>query len=136
VKKGDTLMKIAFEVFGDVYRWREILNQNRDQVSGLGQLKPGTVLNIGAEGYVVIERNGKPYLIRWGDTLIKISDSLYGTPFKWRKLWKNNLRLIHDPNKIYAGFTLYYAMTSEEEAEAQRLRSTPRGPASVNTPKK
>lgn len=108
VKHDDTLMKISFEKFGNVYRWREIFNENKDRIADFNQLVEGTVLKIKGVEYVVIERNGLPYLIRRNDTLVKISRGIYGTPKRWKHLWENNRQLIHDPNKIYAGFTLYY----------------------------
>ena len=108
VKPDDTLMKISFEKFGNVYRWREIYNENKDRIPDYNQLVEGTILKIKGVEYVVIERNGLPYLIRRNDTLVKISRGVYGTPKRWKHLWENNRQLIRDPNKIYAGFTLYY----------------------------
>lgn len=108
VKPGDTLMKISFEKYGDIYQWRNILNNNRDKIINKSVLVPGTELTINGEDYVVVEKNGNPYLIKKNDTLVKISKSVYGTGLEWKRLWQNNLQLIKDPNKIYAGFTLYY----------------------------
>lgn len=108
VRSGDTLMKISFENFGNIYRWREIYNQNRSKIQNFNKLVAGTVLTIDGVDYVVITKNGNPYLIRRGDTLGKISDQVYGVSSRWRSIWKNNPELIRDPNKIYAGFTLYY----------------------------
>jgi len=113
VKKGDTLMKISFEKYGNVYRWREILNANKGKIGNYNSLPPGLTLRIHGVQYVVIERNGHPYLIRLHDTLGKISRKVYGTHSFWRELWKNNPQLIKDPNKIYAGFSLYYRDKSE-----------------------
>jgi LysM repeat protein len=125
VKNGDTLMKISFESYGDIYRWREILNANRDKIKNYSDLKPGTELTINGVGYVVIEKNGKPYLIVRHDTLGKISNKVYGSNRFWKELWQNNPQLIHNPNKIYAGFTLYYRDKSE--------LGTARVPASKST---
>ncbi len=108
VKPSDTLMKIAFDVLGDLRRWHEIAEQNPGKIGKLNLLNPGTVLKIRVTGAIEVTKNGDPYLIRRRDTLIKISDHLYGTPRKWWALWDNNRELIHDPNRIYAGFTLYY----------------------------
>lgn len=108
VKRGDTLMKIAFEHYGDLYRWREILQANRSKIADANNVPPGTVLTLrGVEG-VTIERNGKKHMIQWGDTLGTISSTVYGTTKRWKALWENNRQLIKDPNKIYAGFYLYY----------------------------
>jgi|GEM_PF-1103209 len=108
VKRGDTLMKIAFENYGDLYRWREIYEANRDRIQDPNHVPPGTELVLNGAGMVQIDRNGEQYLIRRGDTLGSISNTVYGTTRKWKKLWENNRQLIKDPNKIYAGFYLYY----------------------------
>lgn len=108
VKKGDTLMKIAFEKYGNLYRWKEIFEANRGTISGFNHLIPGMSLTIEGVEYVVIEKNGSPYLIKKGDTLSKISHGVYGDSHFWRELWFNNKQLIHDPNQIFYGFTLYY----------------------------
>jgi nucleoid-associated protein YgaU len=108
VKHGDTLMKIAFENYGDLYRWKEIYESNRAQITDPNHVPPGTQLTLNGAGMVTIERNGDRYLIKHGDTLGVISNDVYGTTHKWKKLWENNRQLIKDPNKIYAGFFLYY----------------------------
>jgi LysM repeat protein len=133
VKSGDTLMKISFEKYGNVYRWREILDANKDKIRNFNALIAGTVLTVNGVEYVVIEKNGKPYLIHRNDTLVKISRGLYGAPSYWRNLWQNNLQLIHDPNKIYTGFTLYYS--EKPEAANMPLASAQRTfPAKVRSP--
>lgn len=108
VKRGDTLMKISFAKYGNIYRWREIYESNQARISNFNSLVAGTVLTIQGVEYVVITKNGVPYLIRRGDTLGKISKNVYGVSERWRAIWKNNPELIQNPNKIYAGFTLYY----------------------------
>ena len=42
------------------------------------------------------------------NTLGTISNDVYGTTHKWKRLWENNRQLIKDPNRIYAGFYLFY----------------------------
>lgn len=126
VKKGDTLMKISFEKYGDVLKWRKIFDANKEKLGNFNRLTIGMTLLIEGVEYVVIEKNGKPYLIRKNDTLVKISKKVYGKPVYWRDLWKNNKQLIHDPNKIYAGFTLYY--DENREKEASPLTQTKKSP--------
>ena len=118
VVAGDTLMKISFESFGDIFRWREILNANKDQIKDVHKLVIGQVLRIEGEDYIVVDRNGHPYLIRKNDTLLKISNSVYGTKSLWKSIWKNNPQLIKDPNKIYAGLTLYYLDQNQKVQKA------------------
>jgi nucleoid-associated protein YgaU len=108
VKEGDTLMKIAFEVFGDLTRWREILELNQEVIHDPNVLTKGSRLRIKVFGVRTVSRNGEAYLIKRGDTLQKISLWVYGTLNKWKKLWDNNRELIRDPNKIFAGFKLYF----------------------------
>lgn len=120
VKQGDTLMKIAFEKYGNIYRWRDIYQTNKDTIKNFNKLVSGTVLLIEGIEYVYIEKNGKAYLIKKDDSLVKISKKLYGTTANWKVLWKNNPQLITDPNKIYTGFTLYYPSINKEPIDTLR----------------
>jgi hypothetical protein len=102
-------MKIAFEYYGDLLKWREIYQKNQALIGdNASRLEPGLILKIDGREYVMVERNGKPYLIVRDDTLTKISKKVYGTPANWRELWQNNRQLIRHPDRIYAGLTLYY----------------------------
>ena len=136
VRSGDTLMKISFEKFGNIYRWREIYNRNRERIPNFNRLTAGTVLVIEGVEYVVITRNGVPYLIHRGDTLGKISGKVYGVTTKWRAIWKNNPELIKDPNKIYAGFTLYYAPTNKTATKPIKQISKAKSEAAEMLPTK
>ncbi|MBL7715993.1 MAG: LysM peptidoglycan-binding domain-containing protein [Bdellovibrionales bacterium] len=128
VNGGDTLMKIAFEVYGDLYQWRHIHEMNRDKVQDPNRLTKGLVLMIDKPASPVqIERNGEAYLIKTGDTLGSISNEVYGTPGKWRALWENNRQLIKDPNRIFAGFTLYYAPDPARQNNTAPLANDPAG---------
>jgi nucleoid-associated protein YgaU len=130
VQEGDTLMKIAFETYGDLYQWKRIYEANKDKISNPGALSKGTVLKIEKPASpVAVEKNGEKYLIKLGDTLGKISDDVYGTTQKWKKIWENNKQMIKDPNKIFAGFYLYYTITPEEQQEADRLKQGRTSPA-------
>jgi nucleoid-associated protein YgaU len=108
IKRSDTLMKISFENLGNLLRWKEIYSDNKDKIGNPNSLQIGTSILIHLSNPIRVDKNGEPYLIRPRDTLFKISDKLYGTIRKWKALWENNLQLIHDPNRIYAGFYLYY----------------------------
>ncbi len=125
VQTGDTLMKIAFEVYGDLYQWRSIYNKNKNKIKNPSGLPKGLVLALDpAQGDLGIERNGEKYLIKIGDTLGKISNQVYGTAKKWKELWQNNKKLIRDPNKIFAGFYLYYS--SEGKILTNAARAVPK----------
>ncbi len=135
MQDGDTLMKIAYETYGDIYKWKDIYEANKDKVPDPNKVPKGTVLKVNKpSNAVAINRNGEKYLIQKGDTLGKISNSVYGTESKWKKIWDNNKQLIHDPNKIFAGFYLYYLTDESKKAPAENLIS-PRVPAAQsNTP--
>jgi nucleoid-associated protein YgaU len=137
VKHGDTLMKIAFENYGDLYRWREIYEANRSRIQDPNNVPPGTKLVLNGAGMVQIERNGEQYLIHRGETLGSISRNVYGTTRKWKKLWENNRQLIKDPNKIYAGFYLYYqpeGKLTQDPAAVEGGDSASKRPVQQTTP--
>jgi nucleoid-associated protein YgaU len=46
VQPGDSLSKIAKEVYGDANRWREILEANQDQIKDPSMIRPGWELRI------------------------------------------------------------------------------------------
>jgi nucleoid-associated protein YgaU len=121
VQRGDTLMKIAFQTYGDLYKWHDIYQANQDRIKNPNDVPPGTVLKIDQPSVPVsIERNGDQYLIKVGDTLGTISTDVYGSKRKWKKLYENNKQMIKDPNKIYAGFYLFYTLTPEERQQLEQ----------------
>ena len=123
VKSGDTLMKIAFNLYGDVERWKDLQEWNRTVVKKANWLKPGMKLSYEASGDAVeAEKLGHSYTIKKGDTLANIADEVYGRKMKYKKLQRYNARLIKNPNVIFAGFTLYYDITPQEMAEAEARR--------------
>ncbi len=125
IKGGDTLMKIAFEVYGDVYKWKEIYEANKDKLSDPNSIPKNVTLKVTRPGNLAAnDQPGEKYLIKKGDTLGKISGHLYGTPTKWKEIWETNKKLIHNPNKIFAGFYLHY--TPSEGAAAPASQSTAR----------
>ena len=126
VQPTDTLMKIAFETYGDLYMWKKIYEDNKSRIKNPNAVPKGTVLKIEQPTQLVkIDRNGDKYEIRRGDTLGKISSNLYGTKTKWKKLWKSNEQLIKNPNKIFAGFFIYYSMSPEERDSAEKMKNQP-----------
>lgn len=117
VQKNETLMMIAFKLYGDYGRWKELASHNRDALKGNTVVRTGMVLNYAAPAEEFIwNPQGNPYLIKTGDTLGHISKEVYATVKKWKLLWENNRPLIKDPNKIYAGFTIYYLESGREVA--------------------
>jgi nucleoid-associated protein YgaU len=117
---GSTLMKIAFDRYGDPFAWRRILEANRDRITDPSRIPAGTILRLEKTGNRGVAAAGDPYLIRTGDTLGRISKTVYGVTQKWKRLWENNRQLIRDPNLIFAGFTLYYTFTDDDRSEFAR----------------
>ncbi len=128
VRAGDTLMKIAFMVYGDVYQWRRVLDENSDRISDPARLIKGTQLKVENAPNESYYDGHERYLIKEGDTLGLISSDVYGTQRKWKQLWQMNEGLVKDPNRIYAGFFLRYTMSEEERQEAERLKSMQSAP--------
>lgn len=114
VEKNETLMLISFKLYGDYSRWNEIASLNQDKVLNSSVIKPGTRLKYSKSGSdFSLNPQGNPYLIKQHDTLSKISSKVYGTANKWKPIWRNNSRLIKNPDKIFSGFTIYYPDTIE-----------------------
>jgi hypothetical protein len=125
VRHGQTLMMIAFENYGDLYKWKEIYEANKDRISNPNAIPAGTVLRMDTSAVpVAVDKNGDQYLIKQGDTLGTISTDVYGTTKKWKKLWENNKQIIKNPNRIYAGFYLYYTLTPEEREQYDKRDHT------------
>jgi len=140
VKSGDTLMKIAFSIYGDLDKWKDLKEWNQGKLKNANALKSGMALKYQAPsaGFQV-EALGHTYLIKKGDTLATIADEVYGRKMKFKKLQKFNSHLIKNPNRIFAGFTLYYDITEKELAEAEARRqqrlaesNKPQEPANPN----
>jgi nucleoid-associated protein YgaU len=107
VEEGDTLMLVAFKLYGDYLKWRDIKRAN-PQLQSL-DLIPGTTLNYEKPAIPFVwSRNGNPHLIKRGESLSIISRSIYGKMQRWPEIFDNNRPMIKDPNLIFAGFTLYY----------------------------
>ncbi|OFZ26787.1 MAG: hypothetical protein A2381_06505 [Bdellovibrionales bacterium RIFOXYB1_FULL_37_110] len=109
VQAGDTLMLIAFKIYGDYLKWRSLAELNNDKLAGNYNLEKGMQLKYESPASRFNwNPAGDPYLIARGDTLGKISTKLYNTPKHWQDIWENNKPMIKSPSLIFAGFTLYY----------------------------
>lgn len=111
VKKNETLMWIAFKLYGDYRKWKELANWNGTHFAS-GALRAGTEIKYKSSSFVWRPK-GNPYLIERGDYLSKISKKVYGTPMEWKRIWENNRPMIRYPDLIFAGFTLYYVPKEE-----------------------
>ncbi len=117
VKSGDTLMKVAFTLYGDIDRWKDIKEWNKDKLKS-NHLKRGMKLQVEA-GNFQVEQRDHSYMIKKGDTLANIAQDVYGKKKKYKKLQQYNAKLVKNPNVIFAGFTLFYDITPQEVADAE-----------------
>ena len=117
VQKNETLMMIAFKLYGDYGWWKKLAGWNTDKLKGGQIVREGMSLKYMAPSEEFVwNPQGLPYLIRTGDTLGLISKSVYQTPKKWKLIWENNRPLIKNPNLIFAGFTIYYLESGRDVA--------------------
>lgn len=114
IKKDDTLMVIAYKLYGSVYKWDDIAKLNTFELSQVTELKVGMKLKYKIPfNYKHETPKGEPYIIQQGDYLGKISYQVYDTSKFWKEIWYNNYKLVKNPDNIYTGFVLYYLPRSE-----------------------
>ena len=101
-------MLIAFNIYGDYRKWRELHALNKDVLGDSYDLSHRPVLKYRKPLKSYTPPIGNPYLIKSGDSLSLISKKVYGNWREWPVIYKNNPEQIRDPNLIFAGFTLYY----------------------------
>lgn len=114
VRPGDTLIYIAFKLYGDYKRWRELYRMNKHVIGKDYDITHLPILTYKKPLEVFSIPRGFPYLIKNGDSLSKISRKVYGDWRYWDKIYRNNIEQIPNPSLIFAGFTLYYPPLSEE----------------------
>lgn len=132
VKKGETLMQIAFKLYGDVSRWKDLKNLNQEKISRNTLLPSNMSLKYNApEAEFVWNPEGLKYLIKKGETLGIISNNVYQTPKKWKDIWENNKPLIKNPNVIYSGFTIYYKNENPSNVTMPQLTQKSEAPTST-----
>lgn len=112
VKKNQTLMIIAFELYGDYTKWREVYNLNKEKLKFNTKLPLGIKLKVPRPLKKYKRPEGDPYLVKRGDSLSIISRKVYGYWQNWPEIFDNNRDMIRHPNLIFAGFTLYYKPVS------------------------
>lgn len=116
IQSGDTYMLIAFKLYGDYRKWKTVADMNPGLAST--QLSAGKVIkyDVPAQPFVW-NPQGNPHVIKMGETLGTISNDKYGTASRWRSIYDNNRPMIHDPNLIFAGFTLYWVADRDLASE-------------------
>jgi nucleoid-associated protein YgaU len=117
VQKNETLMMIAFKLYGDYGWWKKLAAWNSEALKGGQIVLAGQTLKYMAPSEEFLwNPQGLPYLIRTGDTLGLISKSVYQTSKKWKLIWENNRPMIKNADLIFAGFTIYYLENGREVA--------------------
>lgn len=116
IKDGETLMMVAFNIYGDYGKWKDLKAWNPGVQSSNAVAGTRLQYREPAEKFV-FNPMGLPHLIRKGDSLGSISQEKYGTLRRWKDIYDNNQPLIKDPNLIFAGFTLYYVPDREIASE-------------------
>lgn len=133
VKKGDTLERIAIDLWGDKARVADLRRANNNL--NPKKLLEGMILNVPQDGVAAAPAQvglaatpkkpvaadagaaakgtaPKPspgvrtYTVKSGDTLTSISRAFYGTPHKVADIVKANPTALKDPDKLYAGLVL------------------------------
>ncbi len=122
VQRSETLMIIAFKIYGDYEKWRELARWNAGSLGPNHSISVGQKLKFQAPSQKFVwNPEGNPYLIKVGDTLGTISKDTYGTNGYWKNIWTNNKPLIKDPNRIFAGFTIYTPVLEGREVANQDI---------------
>jgi len=97
VIRGDHLWKIAAkrEHYNDGMKWMRIYSVNHDQIRDPDLIFPKQVFSI------PMDIGAGQFLVKPGQNLSSIAESIYNDPFQWRKLYEANRGLVDDPTKIY-----------------------------------
>ena len=124
VQKNDSLMLISFKLYQNFEQWKDLADWNGITSEDSYTIYEGQKLKFKVSDQYGKEWNpsGNPYLVKVGDYLGLISKNVYqGQSRFWYDIWRNNDVLIKDPNRIFAGFTLY-TESFEKVKENERLR--------------
>ena len=100
-------MLVAFKIYGDYRKWKDIKDWNENVVLG-NKIKAGTKIYYKPTDNKFALPQGKAYLISRNETLGHISKKLYDKVRYWPFLYENNKRVVRDPSLIFPGFTLFY----------------------------
>lgn len=105
IKEGDSLWKIAEELYGSGAYWQQIYEDNADKISNPDNIYVGQVIILNPKKGVeaAMTADGSSYTVQAGDTLWKIAQKLYGKGWYWRKIYQANEGIIKKPEEIYVG---------------------------------
>jgi len=102
VKAGDSLSKIAQAVYGDLNRWREIYEANKDKIPNPNVIEVGQELVLPSGGQAA-QAETRIYEVKAGDSLSKIAQTVYGQASRWEEIFQANKDQIKDPAMIHPG---------------------------------
>lgn len=110
VKKGQSLWKIAEEVYGSGYNWVDIAKENN--IKNPNVIEEGMKIkipNAEVKTAKTMEDNtqritGGTYTVAKGDTLWKIAVRAYGDGYRWVDIARENK--LSNPNLIHSGNVL------------------------------
>lgn len=111
VQEGDTLWKIAENMYGMGQYWEKIYRDNAELITDPDHIYVGWVLSI----YPITEtadiaeeviQGETTYVVKPGDTLWKIAKEVYGQGWRWRRIYKANKGVISDPGSLHVGQTI------------------------------
>lgn len=111
IRAGETLYGIADKFYGNGKRWREIKAANEDinesqlvkgqvivvpDVPILDDLGDAHLFRAGGANHVV-------YKVKWGDSLYKIADAVYGNGNAWKVIYESNKGIINSTRDLSVG---------------------------------
>jgi len=98
VRRGDSLWRISKyrNIYNDPYQWGKIFKANQDKIENPNLIYPGQELIIPPK---------KSHLVLKGENLWTIAnyESVYNTPYEWRRIYQANRDKLTDPNRVYPG---------------------------------
>ncbi len=110
VQAGDTLETIAAMVYGNRYKWSQLVAANQEKLG-----KPPYVLLVGMqlrvppaesatpENRAALLNNDGTYTVQSGDSLGSIARKLYGASSKWSTLYELNRDQLPTPGALQVG---------------------------------
>jgi nucleoid-associated protein YgaU len=88
-KKAETLMMVSFKLYGDYRLWMNIYHWNEEILDDSLEVTKGTVLKVKKPALGFSKPHGRPYFIKRGDSLSRISEKVYGEWRWWKEISKN-----------------------------------------------
>jgi len=108
-KDGETPRMIAFKVYTDPLKARDLISLNPELHHEEQLLKEGTLIfYVIPEFAKIFRKDGIPYNVVKNDWITKISKSIFNDMSKWIKIWRNNDVFTRNPHLIKVGDLLYW----------------------------